>query len=148
VLIVIDEAHNVCPQRSAGGVVELAARHVIQIAGEGRKFGLYLLTATQRPQKVHENVVSQCDNLLAMRMNSAADLVHLGASFSSLPAALLEEASHFRLGEALVAGKISPVPTHVRFGSRLGQEGGSDVAADWAARAAEPARPDVDESAV
>jgi hypothetical protein len=73
VLIVIDEAHNVCPQSPELGVVALATRHAIQIAAEGRKFGLHLLVSTQRPQKVHDNVLSQCDNLVLMRMNSAAD---------------------------------------------------------------------------
>jgi uncharacterized protein len=56
-------------------------------AGEGRKFGLYLIVVTQRPQKVHENVLSQCENLVLMRMNSAVD-----------------RATTFRQGEALVAG--------------------------------------------
>ena len=31
----------------------------MRIAAEGRKFGLYMLVSTQRPQKVHENVISQ-----------------------------------------------------------------------------------------
>ena len=76
-LVVIDEAHNVCPQLPEGGLQFLATETAIKIAAEGRKFGLYLLLSTQRPQKVHENVVSQCDNLLLMRMNSVADVGHL-----------------------------------------------------------------------
>ncbi len=132
VLIVIDEAHNVCPQHSDNRVVALAARRAVQIAGEGRKFGLYLLASTQRPQKIHENVLSQCDNLMLMRMNSAADLAHLETNFSFAPRGLLQQATHFGLGEALVAGKISPDPTLVRFGARITEEGGADVAAGWA----------------
>ena len=58
----------------------------MRIAAEGRKFGLYLLTSTQRPQKVHPNVVSQCDNLVLMRMNSAADLAYAREVFSFVPA--------------------------------------------------------------
>ena len=126
VLVVIDEAHNVCPQTPDGRVVALATRHAVRIAAEGRKFGLHLLVSTQRPQKVHENVVSQCDNLLLMRMNSAADLAHLAESFSFVPPSLLDAARSFGLGEALVAGKVSPHPTLVRFGARLSEEGGAD----------------------
>ena len=74
VLIVIDEAHNVCPARPEDPLTAIATEHAVRIAGEGRKFGLVLLVATQRPQKVHENVVSQCDNLVLMRMNSRSDL--------------------------------------------------------------------------
>ena len=77
VLIVIDEAHNVCPARPEDPLMAMATEHAVRIAGEGRKFGLVLLVATQRPQKVHENVVSQCDNLVLMRMNSRSDLALL-----------------------------------------------------------------------
>ena len=73
VLIVIDEAHNVCPAEPEDALTALAAAHAVRIAAEGRKFGLYLLVSTQRPQKVQENVISQCDNLVLMRLNSAAD---------------------------------------------------------------------------
>jgi len=127
VLIVIDEAHNVCPQEPDSRVVALATQHAVRIAAEGRKFGLHLLVSTQRPQKVHDNVVSQCDNLVLMRMNSAADLAHLATSFSFVPSSMLDAARHFGLGEALVAGKFSPQPTLVRFGARISEEGGADV---------------------
>jgi uncharacterized protein len=134
VLIVIDEAHNICPQAPEDALTALATEHAVRIAGEGRKFGLYLLVSTQRPQKVHENVLSQCDNLLLMRMNSTADLGFVGDVFSFVPRSLLERATDFRQGESLAAGKISPHPALIRFGSRISEEGGSDVPADWAAR--------------
>ncbi len=133
VLIVIDEAHNVCPGRPADPLVALATAHAVRIAAEGRKFGLYLLVSTQRPQKVHENVLSQCDNLLLMRMNSTADLGFVGDVFSFVPRSLLERATDFRQGESLAAGKISPHPALIRFGARVSEEGGGDVPADWAA---------------
>ena len=133
VLIVIDEAHNVCPQESEDPLTALATEHAVRIAGEGRKFGLYLLVSTQRPQKVHENVLSQCDNLLLMRMNSTADLGFVGDVFSFVPRSLLEQATSFRQGESLAAGKISPYPALIRFGARVSEEGGGDVPADWAA---------------
>ena len=128
----IDEAHNVCPQLPESGLQFLATETAIKIAAEGRKFGLYLLVSTQRPQKVHENIVSQCDNLLLMRMNSVADVGHLTEVFSFVPPSLLARATGFRQGEALVAGKVVPTPTFVRFGARVSEEGGSDVPADWA----------------
>lgn len=132
ILIVIDEAHNVCPAEPADPLQAAAAERAIQIAGEGRKFGLYLLLSTQRPAKLHPNVLSQCDNVVLMRMNSAADLEHLAASFSFVPPALLAESAYFAQGETLLAGKIVPSPLLARFGGRVSQEGGGDVAADWA----------------
>ena len=131
-LIVIDEAHNVCPTVPADPLTALATEHAIRIAAEGRKFGLYMLTATQRPQKVHPNVVSQCDNLVLMRMNSAADLAYLRDVFSFVPAGLLELAGGFTLGQALVGGKLSSHPALVKMGPRIAQEGGADVPATWA----------------
>ena len=59
ILIVIDEAHNVCPREPDDPVTALASEHAARIAAEGRKFGLYLLVSTQRPQRVNELVVSQ-----------------------------------------------------------------------------------------
>ena len=56
----IDEAQNVCPAESADPLAALATEDAIRIAGEGRKFGLYLIVVTQRPQKIHENVLSEC----------------------------------------------------------------------------------------
>jgi uncharacterized protein len=132
-LIVIDEAHNVCPSQPADAVVALATNYASLIAAEGRKFGLYLLTSTQRPQKVHEEVLSQCDNLLLMRMNSEADLGLLRDAFSFVPEGLIQRATTFRQGESLVAGKFVQHPTYVRFGQRLSQEGGADIPTSWAA---------------
>jgi DNA helicase HerA-like ATPase len=132
VLVVIDEAHNVCPAAPADLVTALTTEHAVRVAGEGRKFGLYLLVATQRPQKVHENVVSQCDNLALMRMNSLADLAYVGEVFSFVPDPLLERATAFRQGESLVAGKLVSHPTYGRFGPRFAEEGGADVPATWA----------------
>jgi uncharacterized protein len=132
ILIVIDEAHNVCPAEPEDAVTAIAANTAVRIAAEGRKFGLYLLVATQRPQKVQENVVTQCDNLVLMRMNSLGDLAFAHGAFSFVPSSLMDRATTFRLGEALVAGKISPHPALVRMGRRVAEEGGADVPATWA----------------
>jgi len=133
VLIVIDEAHNVCPQEPEDNLTAMTADYGIRIAGEGRKFGLYLLLASQRPAKIHTNVLSQCDNLILMRMNSKSDLEHIKRVFSHVPDSLLSQAAHFGLGESLVAGSIIQHPTFVKFGGRLSHEGGGDVPTSWAA---------------
>ncbi|MDH3225856.1 MAG: ATP-binding protein [Thermoleophilia bacterium] len=133
-LLVIDEAHNICPQVPMDANQELATEHAIRIAGEGRKYGLYLILASQRPEKIHENVLSQCDNLLLMRMNSTTDIEHLKRTFSFAPPALIEQATGFRLGEGLAVGKIAPDPIRFATGRRYTREGGADVPADWARR--------------
>jgi uncharacterized protein len=138
VLIVIDEAHNVCPAEPPDALTAVATEFAVRIAAEGRKFGLYLLVCTQRPQKVQENIVSQCDNLVLMRMASAADLAYTGDLLSFAPRGLLDGATHFRLGEALVAGKLASHPALIRFGRRVAEEGGGDVEAAWATDSDQP----------
>lgn len=131
-LVVIDEAHNICSADPRDAVSALSTEQAVQIAAEGRKYGLYLLVSTQRPYKVHENVVSQCDNLLLMRMNSEADLSDLGRLFSFVPTGLMAGATSFGLGQALIGGRVFPRSGYVQMGRRVTHEGGVDVPATWA----------------
>lgn len=140
VLVAIDEAHNVLPASTEDPLLQATSDLGVLIAGEGRKFGLHLFLATQRPAKVHPNVVSQCDNLALMRMNGVRDVEDVVALFSHVPPAMVREASSFGLGEMLLAGPIAPVPIFAKVGSRLSPEGGGDVPTTWAAPP-EPVRP-------
>jgi uncharacterized protein len=134
VLLVVDEAHNVFPATTDDPLLQSTANLGALIAGEGRKFGLHLFVATQRPGKVHPNVVSQCDNLVLMRMNGAADVDELTSLFSHVPAPLLRRALGFGLGQALLAGPICPVPQLAQIGTRHTLEGGGDVPTTWTDR--------------
>lgn len=127
VLLVIDEAHNVCPAAPTEPVQALATARVAQIAAEGRKYGLWLLLSTQQPDKVHPLVLSQCDNLVLMRMNSTADLGRLREVFGAVPPQMLAAATDFDQGELLLAGGFVAAPVIARVASRLTVEGGSDV---------------------
>jgi DNA helicase HerA-like ATPase len=127
ILIVVDEAHNLCSPDLESTAARAVRELIIQIAAEGRKFGLWLLLSTQRPSKVHPQIVSQCDNLMLMRMNSPNDLAELGDLFGFVPRGMLAQASRFRQGEALVAGGFVPAPSIVKFRDRITHEGGIDV---------------------
>jgi uncharacterized protein len=133
-LLVVDEAHDVCPADPTDELQRLAVDLFTRVAGEGRKYGIHLLLASQRPDKLPDNVLSQCDNLLLMRVNSAADRAALATRFGFAPPDLVELAGTFGLGESLVAGKVAPVPLLARTGRRLTPEGGADVPTDWAIR--------------
>ena len=132
VLIVMDEAHNVCPPEATTPLGRVVTDYTVWIAGEGRKYGIHLLLATQRPQKIHPNVLSQCDNLLLMRVNSSEDIDRLVTTFSHVPEGMIREASGFQLGEMLAAGPLAPVPLRLRTGRRLTPEGGADLPTSWA----------------
>jgi uncharacterized protein len=131
-LLVVDEAHDVCPAVPDDPAQRLAVELFTRVAGEGRKYGIHLLLASQRPDKLPENVLSQCDNLLLMRVNSAGDRAALASRFGFVPPELVELAGTFGLGESLLAGKVSPDPQLARTGTRLTPEGGADVPTDWA----------------
>ena len=132
-LIVVDEAHNLCPAEPVGPVQKALVERFIQIAAEGRKYGLWLLLSTQRPSKLHPQVLSQCDNLVLMRMNSPGDVAELADVFGFAPPAMIAAAPQFVQGEALVAGGFVPRPAFVRMGERLTHQGGTDVAVPVAA---------------
>jgi DNA helicase HerA-like ATPase len=127
ILIVVDEAHNLCSPDLESTAARAVRELIIQIAAEGRKFGLWLLLSTQRPSKVHPQIVSQCDNLTLMRMNSPNDLAELGDLFGFVPRGMLGQVARFRQGEALVAGGFVPAPSIIKFRDRITHEGGIDV---------------------
>jgi DNA helicase HerA-like ATPase len=127
VLLVIDEAHNLCSPDRVSPLLTAVRDRLIQIAAEGRKYGLWLLISTQRPSRIHPSIISQCDNLALMKMSSHSDLDELARIFSFAPQSLLSLAPQFRQGEALFAGGFVPIPTTVRVRKRLTQEGGRDV---------------------
>ena len=127
VLLVIDEAHNLCSPQLDSPLAVAVRDRIVQIAAEGRKFGLWLLLSTQRPSKVHPGIISQCDNLALMKMTSPVDLEELGTYFGYAPVALLARSPWFRQGEALFAGGFVPTPSLVKVNARLTPEGGSDV---------------------
>jgi DNA helicase HerA-like ATPase len=131
VQVVIDEAHNVCPPDAASELEQAVTDLALWIAGEGRKYGIYLLLSTQRPQKIHRNVLSQCDNLLLMRINSTGDLDELIDVFSHVPAPLIAEAKSHAMGEMLAAGPVAPTPLRLQVGVRWTKEGGADLPTSW-----------------
>lgn len=127
VLLVIDEAHNICSPHLDSTLAVAVRERLLQIAAEGRKYGLWLLLSTQRPSKVHAGILTQCDNLALMKMSSPVDLAELGTSFGYAPEALLARSPWFRQGEALFAGGFVPTPSLVKMNARLTPEGGTDV---------------------
>lgn len=126
ILIVIDEAHNLCPPNPRTDVERALTEQLVQIAAEGRKFGLWLLLSTQRPTKIHPNVLSQCDNLGLMRVNAPRDLAELADVFG-FAGDKVSRSQRFTQGQALFAGGFIAQPTYVQMGQRLTEESGGDV---------------------
>ena len=76
---------------------------------------------------MHSGILSHCDKLTLMRMNSRVDLDQLSPNFGFVPRGLLAQAARFRQGEALVGGGFVPMPSIVRVRQRVTPDGGIDV---------------------
>ncbi|WP_196804174.1 ATP-binding protein [Marmoricola sp. URHB0036] len=134
VLLVIDEAHNVCPADPVDPMARATTDRLVQIANEGRKYGIWLFLCTQRPSRISQSVLAQCDNLALMRMNSPGDLAELEQLFGFVPPEMLRLAPMFRKGESLMSGAFAPAPTFVQVRTRRTQEGGGDLRVPTPAR--------------
>jgi len=131
-VLVVDEAHNVFPARTLYPGQHVTVDWGSRIAGEGRKLGLYLLVASQLPSKIHEHVLTQCGNLILMKMLSQSDIDALKDSASFVSEMMLDQSKFFGVGDALIMGGIVPSPCLVHFEGRKTREGGSDMEVPWA----------------
>lgn len=72
--LVVDEVHNFAPK---GKVMDPQAGKCLhwtnRLMSEGRGLGIVALIASQRPQKVHNDTLTSCETLIAMRVIHAAD---------------------------------------------------------------------------
>lgn len=116
VAIFCDEAHLYIPERhQSGGAGEISVEIFERIAKEGRKYGVGLVVISQRPSEVNRTVLSQCNNLVAMRLTNGDDQTvvrrllpdSLGGFGDLLPV--------LDTGEALVVGDASLLPTRIRI---------------------------------
>ena len=111
-----DEAHLYIPQRTQGDAANEVSISVFErIAKEGRKYGVGLVVISQRPSEVNRTVLSQCNNMIAMRLTNAEDQGvvsrllpdNLGGFGDILP--ILDT------GEALIVGDASLLPSRIRI---------------------------------
>ncbi|MCW4384179.1 DUF87 domain-containing protein [Salinibacterium sp. SYSU T00001] len=116
VLLVLEEAHRFVPaRRDLAGTGSRSTAVFERIAKEGRKFGLSLLLASQRPSELSETVVAQCGTVIAHRLTHEADqaLLRHATAFSSR--ALLDQLPGLAQQHALVIGVSTGVPAAVRI---------------------------------
>jgi len=132
VFVVLEEAHNFAPRQSGGRV----SYTVDRIAAEGRKFKIFLLVVTQRPKKISENVLSQCNSQIIMRLTNPDDMSAVRSSSERLSEDLFNDLPGLNRGEAIVVGELTKVPAMVRVSGRVSEEGGSDIDVSEALRKA------------
>lgn len=118
-VIVLEEAHNyVRPRRQDESKGIAVSRETFErIAKEGRKFGLSLIAASQRPSDVSATVLSQCANFVVHRLQNPEDIDHFRKIVPAQSRRLMDQITILAPGEAVVVGSAFNVAT--RVGVRL-----------------------------
>lgn len=115
VLLVLEEAHRFIPSRQdPAGRASRSSAVFERIAKEGRKFGLSVLLASQRPSELSETVVAQCGTVIAHRLTHEADQSLLRHATALSSRALLDQLPSLAQQHALVTGVSTGVPVAVR----------------------------------
>lgn len=113
-LFVVDEAQNYAPQGEGKSVPSKRAMRVI--ASEGRKFGVGLMIATQRPAYVDKDVLAQCNSQAIFRLINNLDIGQVENTVEGISKVDLEQLPNFVAGEALFTGVAMSMPVRVRVG--------------------------------
>ena len=123
VFFVIEEAHILAPNRR-----DSQSKHWIQrVAREGRKFGLGLCLVSQSPKTVDHDALSQMNNMIILRLVEPEDQRHVQSASESLSKDLIDQLPSLNVGEAIVLGLMSKVPTLVKIDEFKGRRTGGDL---------------------
>lgn len=114
ICLLCDEAHLYIPERTNQDTAsELSLKTFERIAKEGRKYGVSLTVISQRPSEVNRTVLSQCNNFIALRLTNAEDQAVIKKLFPDNLAGLTDVLPILDIGEALIVGDASLLPTRV-----------------------------------
>jgi len=70
VWLIMDEAHQFIP----ADTITVSSRPILNIVKQGREPGISFVPITQMPNKIHPEVISQCDMVISHRLTSKNDL--------------------------------------------------------------------------
>ncbi|MEE9429777.1 MAG: anti-phage-associated helicase HerA [Melioribacteraceae bacterium] len=113
-LLVYEEAHKYVPKSDL--VKFRASKNSIErIAKEGRKYGITLLLASQRPSELSETIFSQCNNFIAMRLTNPIDQHYVKRLLPDTLGNLTEKLPTLKAGEALLIGESVVLPSIVNI---------------------------------
>ncbi len=112
--LLCDEAHLYIPERtSQDSASSLGLKSFERIAKEGRKYGVSLTVISQRPSEVNRTVLSQCNNFISLRLSNAEDQSVIKKLLPDNLAGLTDVLPVLDIGEALVVGDCSLLPTRI-----------------------------------
>jgi DNA helicase HerA-like ATPase len=115
VLLLLEEAHNFAPAKASTAAELRAIETTKQVAQEGRKFGVGLILISQRPSRLDETTLSQCNSYIIMRMINPADQNYVRRVVETLAEDEARLLPDLDVGEAILSGQLINFPVLVRM---------------------------------
>lgn len=108
--LLLEEAHRYISETPSKFAID-ASKIYERIAKEGRKYGLFLLVASQRPSELSKTVLSQCSNFVVHRIQNPDDLSQIRQMTPFISDAVLKRLPSLPKQHALVFGTSVNLPT-------------------------------------
>lgn len=115
--IIIDEAHNIlstASERESQTWKDYRLETFEEITKEGRKFGVFLTIASQRPSDISATVISQLHNYFIHRLVNNEDIRAIGKAISFIDNTSYEMISVLPQGACIFTGVASNFPVLVQ----------------------------------
>jgi DNA helicase HerA-like ATPase len=132
VVLCFEEAHNYIP-RADSRRRHFARKAVEKVAKEGRKYGVTAMVISQRPAELSETVLSQCNNMVVMRITNPDDQAFVRKVVSDQFSELVTLLPVLRPGEGFVIGDsvLMPLRTLIELPTRTPRSGDVDYFRHW-----------------
>lgn len=115
IVVVVDEAHSFLG-RQIGGEDTVARLDAFElIAKEGRKFGLNICLATQRPRDITEDVLSQMGTFVVHRLTNDRDREVVERACGEIDRSASSFLPNLKPGEAAIIGADFPIPLTIQI---------------------------------
>jgi len=118
--IIIDEAHNILSRdsdRESEQWKDYRLETFEEIIKEGRKFGVFLTLASQRPSDISPTIISQLHNYFLHRLINNNDIIAVEKTISYLDKLSFEYLPILPTGTCILAGLSAQVPVVIDIGS-------------------------------
>lgn len=108
-VLVLEEAHNYLPRRPDPDQSDVGTPFE-RIAKEGRKFGVGLILASQRPGELSETALSQCGTLIVHRLSNPVDKSIVRSAVSDIDEEILRMLPSLGNRHAIIIGEAVKAP--------------------------------------
>lgn len=115
IVLVLEEAQKYIRQPFPAEEDSVSRSVFERIAREGRKYGLGLVVASQRPSELSKTVLSQCNSFIVHRLQNPEDLRYFRDIVPGIYGPMLEQIPALAPQTALVLGECVSAPTLVRM---------------------------------